>query len=448
MKIAWFTPFRKVSAIGRFSRLVTDRLAREARVDLWLAEPDTEELHETALRIIRYPQLPEASRFLSEYDVIVYNLGDQAYNHARIFEMSRLVPGIVILHDYVMHHFFATYYYERGEFDQFVEILRRRYKADVERTAHGWDGPILRLRDTDQVIRYPLFEEAIAGCVGVITHADFVREAVACVDTVPVIKIPLAYAAENAGPVLSRAKLQIPEGRLLVVTVGHANENKRIQVVFRALAANRDLADLIAYVVIGGCDGPFAERLETLREELNLRDTVRLTGYASDEILRSFLVHAAFCVNLRWPAMEGGSASCAEQMLLGKPSIVTDTSVYSELPDTCVRKVRTEHELEDLTVHLRELVSDANRRKIMGEEARRYAEENFSPDVYARRFLGFCSELAYYAPALNLINDARRELRRVGVTGDMAIVDTVAREAALLTEGDYDPPILRMSVPK
>jgi glycosyltransferase involved in cell wall biosynthesis len=446
MKIAWFTPFRKVSAIGRFSRLVTDSLAREAQVDLWLADPDSEELHGTALRIIRYPQLPNVERRLGEYDVVVYNLGDHGPFHGQIYEVAQRVPGVVILHDYVMHHFFATYYAERQAWDKYADVLRRWYGLDLKMTASGWTGrdrEIVHTRDGEGVIHYPLFEEAIVGSLGVITHADFVREAVARVAAAPVAKIPLAYSVDCASPVLSRRELQIAEDRVLVVTVGHANENKRIHVVLQAIAANRDLADSIAYVVVGGCDGPFAQKLQALREDWKLRDAVRFTGYASDEVLRSFLMHAGLCVNLRWPAMEGGSASCAEQMLFGKPAIVTDTGVYSELPDNCVRKVRPEHELDDLTRHLRELVTDANLRKSMGEQARRYAEENFSPDVYARRFLGFCADLAYYQPALSLMDDAGRELRRMGATSDMAIVDTVAREGALLTEGDYDPPILR-----
>lgn len=443
MKIAWFTPFGVHSAIGRFSAAVTERLAREACIDLWLAEPETEDLLETPLRVVRYPKIPNAGCFLSEYDVVVYNLGDQARNHGPIYEMSQQVRGIVILHDYVMHHFFATYYHERGEFDRFVEILRRRYGAQIDKTHDGWDGSILRLRDTDEVIGYPLFEEAIVGCDAVITHSTFVGESVRRVAGVPVTSIPLAFPANVEGPVLSRAELEVPEDRALVVTVGHANENKRIHVVMQALAADRDLAGSILYVVVGGCGGPFGPKLQELCRELNLGDAVRFTGYASDVVLRSYLSYADVCINLRWPAMEGGSASCAEQMLFGKASIVTDTGVYSELPDNCVRKVRPDHELEDLTRHLRDLVDDPELCQCLGEQSRRYAEANFTPDVYAGRFLDFCSVLARYKPAMSLMDSAGKELRRMGVTSEMAILDTVAREAALLVEGDCNPPILR-----
>ena len=446
MKIAWFTPFRKVSAIGRFSRIVTECLARHAHIDLWVADADSDTLHDTPLRVIRYPALGDIDGLLREYDVIVYNMGDHGPNHSRLYEVSQRVPGIVILHDYVLHHLLVSYYAETGAWDRYSAVLRRRYGLELYWDGAGWSGKdsdVVRKRDCNEVIEYPLFEEALTGCIGVVTHAEFVREAVAGMGIYPVTKIPLAYNADCGSTVLSRQELKIPDNRVLVVTVGNPNENKHIHSVLQALAANRDLTDSIFFVVIGGCETPFAQTLQTMREDLHLNDSVRFTGYASDEVLQSYLVHAGFCINLRWPAMEGGSASCAEQMLYGKAAIVTDTGVYRELPETCVRKVRPEHEIEDLTHHLRDLAANADLRLRMGEQARQFAESNFSPDEYARRFLAFCSELAAYRPALNLVETVGRELRKIGVSSDMAILDTVAREGALLLDGDYDPPILR-----
>jgi glycosyltransferase involved in cell wall biosynthesis len=443
MKIAWFTPFSRASAIGRFSRLVTEQLASKAKVDLWITEAGPAELHETSLRVVRHAAIPDANRFLAEYDVIVYNLGDHAPNHGPIYTMSRVVPGIVILHDYVMHHFFASYYDDRGQYDYFLEILRRRYNAQIELTPNGWDGPILRLRDSNDVIHYPLFEEAITLCTGIVTHSEFVRNAVERAAGAPVTSIPLAWEVEADGLTESRAELGIPEDRSLAVTVGHVNENKRIQMVMEALAANRDLASSIVYVVVGGSGGANGPRLERLVQELKLEDTVRFTGYAPDDKLRSYLRHADFCINLRWPAMEGGSASCVEQMLHGKAVIVTDTGVYSELPDSCVRKVRPEHELEDLARYLRELAANPALCETMGKAAREYAEATFSPGAYATRFLQFCASLAHYKPAACVIDAAAAEMRRMGATSDMAIVDTVSKEIALLMDGKYDSPILR-----
>ena len=58
MKIAWFTPFSTRSAIGEFSRHITDILAEHAEVEIWT--PDTPPLHPTDLRVIGFS--PESPR--------------------------------------------------------------------------------------------------------------------------------------------------------------------------------------------------------------------------------------------------------------------------------------------------------------------------------------------------------------------------------------------------
>ena len=256
MKIAWFTPFQKASAIGRFSRSVTNQLARHAQVDLWVA--DSEDIHETALRVIPYTTIRNAPYWLREYDVVVYNLGDQLSNHREIYNMSRCVPGIVILHDFVMHNFFAAYYLAAPTMGLgYVEAMRRWYGiTDLRITARGLEGGPGRVWETDEAVRYPLFEEAIRGCPAVITHSKFLRERAAKITSVPVRKINLAYEIDCAPTNLTRADLTIPAGRTLAITVGHVNQNKRVHVVLEALAGSPSLREKMMYVVIGGCSGP------------------------------------------------------------------------------------------------------------------------------------------------------------------------------------------------
>jgi glycosyltransferase involved in cell wall biosynthesis len=443
MKIAWFTPFERTSAIGRFSQSVTASLSLNAEVDLWLAEDESAKLHSTDLRIIRYSHLRGLERLLLGYDAVIYNLGDHFRYHGSIYNVSRVFPGVVILHDYVMHHFFASYYDQRNEWEEYARVMARWYGVEFSRTDQGGIGSLWRVWERDDVIRYPLFEQAIQGSLGVITHSELLRDRVAEVRPGPVDKVHLAYTVDRDAAVFSRAELDIPQNRILAVTVGNVNENKRIDMVLRVLAAQRETTGGMMYVVAGNCDGPTSELLQALLRELNLQQTVRFTGYVDDKLLRSYLTNADFCINLRWPAMEGGSASCAEQMLFEKAIIVTDTGVYSELPDDCVRKVRPDHEAEDLSRHIRDLATNAPLRSDMGRRAGEYGAIHFSPEMYAKRVLNFCEGLAAYRPAFSLVELVGKELRRLKVTPEMAIVNTVARESALLLDGDYDPPILR-----
>ncbi len=137
-------------------------------------------------------------------------------------------------------------------------------------------------------------------------------------------------------------------------------------------------------------------------------------------------------VNLRFPSIEGASASLVEEMLHGKAVIVTNTGFYSELPDDCVMKMRTEDEQHDLTWALRRLITDGGTRQALGSRARKFAEQYFRPELYAKEFLKFAWEVRHAKPMLDLADRLASELKHMGVTPEMQIVDTVSRECEQL----------------
>src|SRR5437879_706885 len=106
-----------------------------ADVDLWVAEDESAELHETDLRIVHYDHLRGFDRYLANYDFFIYNMGDSQY-HEPIYDASRVVPGVVILHDYVMHHFFASYYDQRNGWEEYASVMARWYGAEIQLANH------------------------------------------------------------------------------------------------------------------------------------------------------------------------------------------------------------------------------------------------------------------------------------------------------------------------
>src|SRR5262249_41450726 len=105
MTIAWFTPFSTRSAIGEFSLHVAERLADHAHVEIWTQ--DTERLRQTDLNVIGFSSASQELELLETRDVLVYNMGDHLPFHGHIHAVSQRYPGIVILHDRVLHHLFA-----------------------------------------------------------------------------------------------------------------------------------------------------------------------------------------------------------------------------------------------------------------------------------------------------------------------------------------------------
>ena len=257
MRIAWFTPFATASAIGRASQLVTDELSRAADVDIW--HPAAAELHATRVRTLEIPQdLELLSATLGSYDLAVYNFGNYLPYHREIFEISRRVPGVAVLHDYVMHHFFAAYWLEyRHAPAEYREAMRRCYGPAGEAAAGEnpgvWGG--------NRVVEFPLFEEATRGAYAAVVHSDYMAGCVGQRFPGPVRKLALAYDLPPAPAPRSRQELGVPRDHALLVSVGHVNPNKRILEVIEALAAEADLSRRVTYAVVGPMDPSYGELL-------------------------------------------------------------------------------------------------------------------------------------------------------------------------------------------
>ena len=109
MRIAWFTPLSRRSAIARFSVDVTERLSRVADVHLWTDTPRVD--RRAALVPVRsFEDWRGRDHLLRTYDHVVYNLGDHYDFHARMLPLLQRVTGVVILHDRSLHNLYAGVY--------------------------------------------------------------------------------------------------------------------------------------------------------------------------------------------------------------------------------------------------------------------------------------------------------------------------------------------------
>ena len=103
--------------------------------------------------------------------------------------------------------------------------------------------------------------------------------------------------------------------------------------------------------------------------------------------MKAPLTNALLILNLRYPYGGESSATVLQAMAYGKPCVVTDIGWFSELPDDCVIKVSKDITSDELAEKLEEWVnSDLN---LIGERARKYIEEAFSPYQIARKIDDF-----------------------------------------------------------
>lgn len=456
MKLAWFTPFSTVSAIGHCSELILRELVKRADVTVYAA--DIREFAEARtldfeIRLLWGADPQEIVESLKEFDSVVYNLGNHYEMHYRTFQVATRFPGIVILHDLVMHHLFMARYLIAAQDSA-------GYSAELE-YAHGVPGRQLAEQilaggagdvfDSSTMLEFHMAKSAIRGSLGVIVHSEFARLALEPLAGAPVARIPFPTPddVEDSLPRAGRA-LDV-DGRLQLLTIGMVNRNKMIEEVIRAIGSSPRLRARVKYQVVGEHirNVSYFSRLTAAIEELNLEGTVELLGYKDDALLRQYLRDADIVINLRNPHFGEGSWSLLETVFAGKPTVVWKHGFYDEFPDDAVAKIST---LEELRLTLERLADSETERLGLGQRAAEYARRTFVTAEYCRRLLEFCSACQYNRPALEFTDFISARLIELFGTAsvDAAAVDRIAAEVAGVvgvgSTGDITDPAGREAV--
>ena len=211
---------------------------------------------------------------------------------------------------------------------------------------------------------------------GVIIHSGFGVDRVLASCPGPVYQVPLPFECPPLPAGRPEAR-PAGEDRFRVLTVGHVNPNKRAESVIRAIGSSETLRETTVYRLVGKVTPARRVHLADLAEASGVM--LEISGEVDDAGLEDAFAEADVACCMRWPSLEGASASTIEAMLRGKPSIVTNTAFYSELPDACVIKIDPENEIAACRTALEKLHGDHAERRRLGEAARAWAGQVFSP---------------------------------------------------------------------
>lgn len=418
MKLAWFTPFMRQSAIARYSKVVVEGLAERIDVTLMLPEGTPGEMLETTAATILYGP-DELPGLLDEFDASVFNLGDSSY-HFAVWEAmqcaySRLHPTIAVMHDTFYLNFFHGYARARGDFEWFLDELQTRYgrtEALQASAAVNSNASLVSLEP------YPLFEPIVEAADAFIVHSDYCRRRLRLDADPDVLQlfIPAEYAAPGTGTGAASRSAGEYGGKVVILTIGLGNPNKCLHLILEALAQRPDVSDKVMYVAAGEIRPDYLASLQSIAARHGLRN-IDLRGYVTDVELRALIERADICVNLRQPCPEGGSASLLEMLAYGKPTIVFNDGVYAEVPDRCVRKIAQTDAARSLAGALAELVDSAKTRDAMGSAARDFAARDWALSRYVDEFIDFL--------------DAKRHSWKVRGSVRAAAIEATARATAV-----------------
>ncbi|HVC32629.1 MAG TPA: glycosyltransferase family 4 protein [Chloroflexota bacterium] len=398
MQIAYFSPLNpRQSGISDYSEELLPSLATFADLDLFVDgyAPSNPALRE---RFALYDCAEFAARDAEHpYDVNLYQMGNSLH-HAAIYRMLLRRPGVVVLHDVILHHFF-------------LELANRGHDASpyLREMAYA-EGPrgigrglaVLRGEQPPPLFEQPLIDRVVQASLGIIVHSEHARALVAArqprrVAVVPAhVSPPPALSAEERRA--TRADLHLPDEAVVFGAFGLATPLKRLDVALRAFARLHRVMPGTRFLIAGQVDPP--GWLDSSIAELNLGDAVVLTGPVPFDRFQRYIQAADACVNLRYPTAGETSASVLRVMAAGVPPIVSDVGSFAELPDACCRKIPVDStEEERLYETLAALAVDRGLRRSLGEAARADVLASHTPLSTARGYIDFVERVLADAAA-------------------------------------------------
>ncbi|MBA2333225.1 MAG: glycosyltransferase family 4 protein [Actinobacteria bacterium] len=315
-------------------------------------------------------------------DLSVFHVGNNPDAHGWIVDALRRRPGVVVLHDFVLHHRVAGLTIGRRDGHGYLDAMEREGGVVGRLLGHGvLDKRIPPLWES-RPQEFHLAGEVLALATGLIVHSHHVEDrARGAGFQGPIWRVP-----HPAWPV-PEVQPERHEGSPLVGSFGNLNSSKRIPQLLEAFARLRRDRPGARLLLVGAVSPGFD--LDRRLQRLGLSsDGILRESYVDEARLWSLMAACDVCVNLRAPTMGETSGSVIRQLSLGKPVVVSDVGWFSELPDEVALKIPVDvGEAETLHAALELLAGNGAVRATMSraalELARREHDLEHVAELYA-----------------------------------------------------------------
>ena len=322
-------------------------------------------------------------------DLSVYHIGNNPDAHGWVFDALRRRPGVVVLHDFVLHHLVAGLTIGRRDGHGYLDAMEREGGVVGRLLGHGvLDKRIPPLWES-RPDEFHLAGEVLDLATGLIVHSRYVEEKSRSAGFVgPIWRIP-----HPAWPVPALEPAGV-EASPLVGCFGNVNSSKRIPQLLEAFARLRRERPASRLLLVGATSPGFDLDRRLQRLGLSAEGIIR-EDYVREERLWALMASCDICVNLRAPTMGETSGSVVRQLSLGKPLVVSDVGWFSELPERVALKIPVdEAEVDMLHVGLELLARDDDVRRAMGAAAAELARREHDVDRVAELYAAALEQAA------------------------------------------------------
>ncbi|HEV7671932.1 MAG TPA: glycosyltransferase family 4 protein [Thermoanaerobaculia bacterium] len=385
-RVAMFSPLPPLSSgIADYCVELLPHLSARFDLELFAEEGSRLDAPAGADGVLIHPWRAFASRHAERpFDAVIYQLGNNGDFHAGAYRTLFETPGIVVLHEIVLHHMLREMTLAKGDAEAYLEEIR--YAA-------GKSGMLLARGSLEtgtplDAWRYPLFEKTVDASLGVLVHSEGARKRVlASRLEAAVFRIPFPWTPAPPLPARSEvlARLGLPADAFVIASFGFLTRSKRLDVALRAFATLARETPNAVFLAVGEISKDY-DLAALVPADLATR--VRPLGRVDLDTFHSAMAVTDVAINLRYPS--GGETSATLMRLLGlaRAVIVTDGGSFTEIPDdACARVPPDESEGELLLEILRRLAKDEPLRRAMGENARRFVSTEHRIEQTADAYL-------------------------------------------------------------
>lgn len=397
--LAFFSPLPPVrSGISDYSKELLPYLASHFQITLFVAQEDVELSGLDSFEIRRIKSFRKLHRSKG-YDYLLYQMGN-GLDHEAIYETALRFPGVVVLHDFILHHFIAGITLDRGNYKAYEAELCHEYgEKEGKQLAQRMVAPGTSAQDRFRLfMEHPLNRKLLERSLGVICHSHYVERLIReRVPDKPVQHIPMGIVIpedHSLDKAQARSVLGLNADEFIVASFGRITPSKRLEPALRSFARFRQQYPRSRYLLVGESEPDYP--IESILKSMALQDSVQLVGFSTLDDFHRYIQAADVCLNLRYPTAGETSAGLLRIMAAGKPVLVSDCGSFSELPDSVALKVPVGHQGREEELIFRYLTLLAQQPAVaveIGKNTRELIVREHRLDVAASRYHEFLTSV-------------------------------------------------------
>jgi glycosyltransferase involved in cell wall biosynthesis len=397
-RLAFVSPLPPApTGIADYSFEVLELLAPRHQIDAFHGQDAVDEGHlPPGVSAFRAETLLERQR-QRPYDLVLYQLGN-ATAHAFEYDLLARLPGLLVLHDLVLHHSRARAFVDSPQarayaadpssatlraaalrrLAEYADELAYAYPDQADRlypVALGTSGELLPYA-------YPLFRIPVEASLATAAHNAYTCAALrAEVEGARVAQVvmPASRAAVDPASVAAlRARLGIAPHELAVGCFGLLTPEKRVVTAARAVARGLEAGLPLRLLLVGPV--PDALALDRQLARLGVRERTIVTGRVPFAELPAHVEAADVVVHLRHPTARETSAALLRVLAQGRPTVMADLEQLAEIPEACVLRADVADEEGEVTRAVERLVKSPALRASLSAAARAFVAREHSPE--------------------------------------------------------------------